>query len=252
MRIARFSIDGDIKFGLVQDGELIAFKGHPLVNNYETSGEVFQSEQVKLLAPTLPSKVVCVGKNYGEHIAEMGLATNPEPTLFFKPNSAIVAHGENIVLPPQSNQVELEVELTIVIGKVAKNVSEADAHKIIWGYTISNDVTARDLQFTDDQWARSKAFDTFCPMGPWIDTEWQPASQRISSAINGEVQQDSTLDQMIHNVPKIVSYVSHNMTLLPGDVILTGTPSGITKISAGDLVECHIDGLGTLTSHVVG
>lgn len=252
MRIARFSIAGDIRFGLVQEGELIAFKGHPLVNNYETTGEVFQFEQVKLLAPTLPSKVVCVGKNYGEHIAEMGLATNPEPTLFFKPNSAIVAHGENIVLPHQSNRVELEVELTIVIGKVAKNVSEADAHKIIWGYTISNDVTARDLQETDDQWARSKAFDTFCPMGPWIDTEWQPAAQRISSSINGEVKQDSTLDQMIHNVPKIVSYVSQNMTLLPGDVILTGTPAGITSFVAGDMVECHIDGLGTLTSHVVG
>jgi 2-keto-4-pentenoate hydratase/2-oxohepta-3-ene-1,7-dioic acid hydratase in catechol pathway len=252
MRIARFSIDGDIKFGLVQDGELIAFRGHPLVNDYETTGEVFQFEQVKLLAPTLPSKVVCVGKNYGEHIAEMGLATNPEPTLFFKPNSAIVAHGENIILPHQSNRVELEVELTIVIGKVAKNVSEADAHKIIWGYTISNDVTARDLQETDDQWARSKAFDTFCPMGPWIDTEWQPAGQRISSSINGEVQQDSTLDLMIHNVPRIVSYVSQNMTLLPGDVILTGTPAGITSMVAGDLVECHIDGLGTLANHVVG
>jgi 2-keto-4-pentenoate hydratase/2-oxohepta-3-ene-1,7-dioic acid hydratase in catechol pathway len=252
MRIARFSIDGDIKFGLVQDGELIAFRGHPLVNDYETTGEVFQFEQVKLLAPTLPSKVVCVGKNYGEHIAEMGLATNPEPTLFFKPNSAIVAHGENIILPHQSNRVELEVELTIVIGKVAKNVSEADAHKIIWGYTISNDVTARDLQETDDQWARSKAFDTFCPMGPWIDTEWQPAGQRISSSINGEVQQDSTLDLMIHNVPRIVSYVSQNMTLLPGDVILTGTPAGSTSMVAGDLVECHIDGLGTLANHVVG
>jgi len=252
MRIARFSFDGDIKFGLVQDGELIAFRGHPLVNEYETTGEVYPFEQVKLLAPTLPSKVVCVGKNYGAHIAEMGLATNPEPTLFFKPNSAIVAHGENIVLPHQSERVELEVELTIVIGKVAKNVFEADAHKIIWGYTISNDVTARDLQETDDQWARSKGFDTFCPMGPWIDTEWQPAGQRISSSINGEVQQDSTLDLMIHNVPRIVSYVSQNMTLLPGDVILTGTPAGITSFVAGDMVECHIDGLGTLENHAVG
>jgi len=250
MKVARYSVAGDIKFGLVNGQELVAFQGHPLVNDYVTTGEVHQLSEVRLLAPTVPSKVVCVGKNYQDHIAEMGLATQPEPTLFLKPNSAIIAHGDTIMLPPQSKQVDLEVELAIVIGKVAKNVSEANAHKVIWGYTLANDVTARDLQFTDDQWARSKSFDTFCPLGPWIDTEWQPAAQQISSAINGETKQSATLDLMIHNVPQIVSYVSQNMTLLPGDVILTGTPAGITKISNGDLVICSIDGLDSLVNPV--
>lgn len=252
MRVARFSHNDEVRFGIVDENELVVLKGHPLVNMYETTGDRIAISDVKLLAPTIPSKVVCVGKNYQDHIAEMGMAvTNDEPALFLKPNSAIIGQGDAIVLPPQSNKVDLESELTIVIGKLAKNVSEADALKYVWGFTIANDVTARDLQYSDVQWARAKSFDTFCPMGPWIETDFVPNKQAISSTINGEQKQSSSIDYMIHNVPRIISYVSQNMTLLPGDVILTGTPAGISQLSAGDVVECSVEGIGTLTNPVV-
>lgn len=253
MRVARYSLDGQVSFGILDEDEqhLIQLKGHPLLNAYETTGERVALADVKLLAPTLPSKVVCVGKNYGEHIAEMGLTASAEPTIFFKPSSSIVGHGDAIILPPQSERVELEVELALVMGAAAKNVSVEQALDLVWGYTIANDVTARDLQFSDDQWARSKAFDTFCPLGPWIETDWEPAEQRIWSQIDQTIAQDSTVDQMIHGLAKIVSYVSHNMTLLPGDVILTGTPAGITKFVAGQTVSCNIDGIGSLVNPVV-
>lgn len=251
MKVARYSHDGQVSFGIVDENYLIQLKGHPLVNQYETTGERVLLSQVKLLAPTLPSKVVCVGKNYGAHITELGLAASAEPTLFFKPNSAIIGHGDAIVLPPQSSQVEVEVELAVVIGQLTKNVGVENALSAVWGYTVANDVTARDLQFTDDQWARSKAFDTFCPLGPWIETDWVPAGQRIWSEISGGVAQDATVDQMIHGIAQIVSYVSQNMTLLPGDVILTGTPAGITKFDSGQTVSCGIDGVGVLSNPVV-
>jgi 2-keto-4-pentenoate hydratase/2-oxohepta-3-ene-1,7-dioic acid hydratase in catechol pathway len=250
MKVARYSHDGQVSFGIVDDNYLIQLKGHPLVNQYETTGERVLISDVKLLAPTLPSKVVCVGKNYGAHIAEMGLAASAEPTLFFKPNSAIVGHGDTIILPHQSRQVEVEVELAIVIGQLTKNVAPEQALNAVWGYTVANDVTARDLQFTDDQWARSKAFDTFCPLGPWIETDWIPGGQRIWSEIDGQVAQDSKIDQMIHGVAQILSYVSQNMTLLPGDVILTGTPAGITKFDSGQTVTCSVEGIGSLTNSV--
>jgi 2-keto-4-pentenoate hydratase/2-oxohepta-3-ene-1,7-dioic acid hydratase in catechol pathway len=250
MKVARYSHDGQVSFGIVDDNYLIQLKGHPLVNQYETTGERVLISDVKLLAPTLPSKVVCVGKNYGAHIAEMGLAASAEPTLFFKPNSAIVGHGDTIMLPHQSSQAEVEVELAIVIGQLTKNVAPEQALNAVWGYTVANDVTARDLQFTDDQWARSKAFDTFCPLGPWIETDWIPGGQRIWSEIDGQVAQDSKIDQMIHGVAQILSYVSQNMTLLPGDVILTGTPAGITKFDSGQTVTCSVEGIGSLTNSV--
>ncbi len=251
MRIARFTQGGEPRYGIVDGPELVVVEGHPLISRYATTGERIPIKEVKLLAPTIPSKVVCVGKNYADHIAEMGLATSVEPTIFFKPSSAIVGPGDPIVLPHQSQQVELEAELTVVIGQYTKNVSEADALGHVWGYTIANDVTARDLQASDDQWARSKAFDSFCPLGPWIETDFDPDSQQISSRINGETAQDATIDQMLHGVAKIVSYVSHNMSLLTGDIILTGTPSGISKLSAGDIVECEIEGIGTLLNPVI-
>lgn len=251
MRVARFSLNGEPRFGIVDGPELVVLKGHPLVLGYETTGERVPIKEVKLLAPTIPSKVVCVGKNYADHAAELGLATNDEPTIFFKPSSAIIGPGDAIVLPTQSQQIELEAELTIVIGQMAKNVSEADALDYVWGFTIANDVTARDLQFSDDQWARSKAFDSFCPLGPWIETEFVPDGQMIESRIDGDIRQSASIDLMLHDVPKIISYVSHNMTLLPGDIILTGTPAGIAKISAGEIVECEIEGIGTLVNPVV-
>jgi 2-keto-4-pentenoate hydratase/2-oxohepta-3-ene-1,7-dioic acid hydratase in catechol pathway len=251
MRVARFSLNGEPRFGIVDGPELVVLKGHPLVLGYETTGERVPIKEVKLLAPTIPSKVVCVGKNYADHAAELGIALNDEPTIFFKPSSAIIGPGDAIILPTQSQQIELEAELTIVIGQMAKNVSEDDALDYVWGFTIANDVTARDLQFSDDQWARSKAFDSFCPLGPWIETEFIPDGQMIESRINGEVRQSASIDLMLHNVPKIISYVSHNMTLLPGDIILTGTPAGIAKINSGEIVECEIEGIGNLVNPVI-
>ena len=226
-------------------------KGHPLVQGYDTTSDRIPIKEVKLLAPTIPSKVVCIGKNYTDHIGEMGLTANSEPTIFFKPSSAIVGPGDAIVIPAQSSRVELEAELTIVIGQIAKNVSEKDALNYVWGFTVANDVTARDLQATDDQWARSKGFDTFCPLGPWIETEFVPDGQVIESRIDGEVMQQASIDLMLHNVPKLISYVSQNMTLLPGDVILTGTPACITQIQPGQLVECEVEGIGTLLNPVL-
>jgi 2-keto-4-pentenoate hydratase/2-oxohepta-3-ene-1,7-dioic acid hydratase in catechol pathway len=251
MRVARFGYNGEPRFGLVDGPELILLKGHPLVNGYETTNERVAIKEVKLLAPTIPSKVVCIGKNYADHIAEMGLPTQPEPTIFLKPSSSIIGPGDPIVLPRQSERVELEAELAIVIGQIAKDVTVDSAMEYIWGFTVANDVTARDLQASDDQWARSKGFDSFCPIGPWIETEFVPEGQIIESRINGEVQQAGTIDQMIHGVAEIVSYVSENMTLLPGDIILTGTPAGITTISAGDIVECEVEGVGNLFNPVI-
>mgnify|MGYP000662087038 FL=1 len=252
MRIARFSLNGEPKFGIVDGPELVVLNGHPLVAGYDTTGERVPIKDVKLLAPTIPSKVVCVGLNYADHVAEIKDATHAaEPTLFLKPSSSIVGPGDAIVLPAQSEKVDLEVELTIVMGQIAKNVSEKDALNYVWGFTIANDVTARDLQFSDQQWARAKSFDSFCPIGPWIETEFVPDGQELSSRINGETKQASTIDHMLHNVPKLISYISHNMTLLPGDVILTGTPAGITQIISGDIVECEVEGIGTLVNPVI-
>ncbi|MFM6980447.1 MAG: fumarylacetoacetate hydrolase family protein [Micrococcales bacterium] len=251
MRIARFMHNDVPTFGLVDDDELVLFKGHPLVNNYETTGERVSLSEVKLLPPVIPSKIVCVGKNYAAHAEELGFDLSEEPTLFFKPSSGLAGSGQYIVLPEQSNRVELEAELAIVIGKYAKNVTEENAAEHIWGFTIANDVTARDLQLSDDQWDRSKAFDTFCPLGPWIETEFVPGEQHISSTINGHITQDAPLSEMIHNPYEIVSYISKQMTLIPGDVILTGTPAGIIGISAGDVIECIVEGIGTLRNTVV-
>lgn len=251
MRVARFSFNGEPRFGIVDGPELVVLKGHPLVNGYDTTGERVPLKDVKLLAPTIPSKIVCIGKNYADHVAEMGREINPEPTIFFKPSSAIIGPGDSIILPRQSNRVELEAELTIVIGQITKNVTEEQALEHVWGFTIANDVTARDLQASDDQWARAKAFDTFCPLGPWIETEFVPDGQIVESRIDGETKQQASIDLMLHNVSKIISYVSQNMTLLPGDVILTGTPAGISRIDSGQLIECEIEGIGTLLNPVL-
>jgi 2-keto-4-pentenoate hydratase/2-oxohepta-3-ene-1,7-dioic acid hydratase in catechol pathway len=225
-------------------------KGHPLVAGYQTTNERIPLKEVKLLAPTIPSKIVCIGKNFADHAAEIGEEVTVEPLIFFKPSSSIIGHGDAIVIPPQSKQVELEAELCLVIGKLAKNVSEEKALEYLWGVTIANDVTARDLQFGDGQWARSKGFDTFCPLGPWVETEFVPDGQVIESRINGEIRQNVAITEMVHKIPAIISYVSKNMSLLPGDIILTGSPAGISVINSGDLIECEIEGIGILSNPV--
>jgi 2-keto-4-pentenoate hydratase/2-oxohepta-3-ene-1,7-dioic acid hydratase in catechol pathway len=198
----------------------------------------------------VPSKIVCIGKNYAAHAAEIGEEVPDEPLIFLKPSTAIVGPGEAIVLPWQSEHVDLECELTIVIGKITKNIEQEDVDAHIWGYTIANDVTARDLQFEDGQWARSKGFDTFCPLGPWIETDFDVESATLESRINGEVIQHADTTDMVFNIREIVSHVSKNMTLLPGDIILTGSPAGITPIKTGDIIECEIEGIGTLINPV--
>lgn len=251
MKIARFSAGGDPRFGIIDGDELVVLKGDPMFSGFDTTEERVPLAAVKLLAPVIPrSKVVAVGKNYRDHAAEMGGEAPPEPLLFLKPNTSVIGPGDTIVRPVQSNQVDFEGELAVVIGSIAKNVAEADAASVVFGYTIANDVTARDLQKSDGQWSRAKGFDTFCPLGPVIETEFEPAGQSIGTRVNGVVAQAGSLDDMVHSVASIIAYASSVFTLLPGDVILTGTPAGVGPIVAGDIVEISVSGIGTLSNPV--
>ena len=206
---------------------------------------------VKILAPVIPSKVVCVGKNYADHAKEMGGEVPAEPVIFIKPNTTVIGEGDYIVLPPQSVNVHHEAELAIVIGALAKNVEIDRADEVIFGYTCANDVTARDLQNSDGQWTRSKSFDTFCPLGPWIETDLDPQDLAISCSVNGEIRQDGNTSDLVRSAREMVSWISHMMTLLPGDVILTGTPAGVSQIVNGDSVTVTIADIGTLTNPVI-
>jgi len=199
-----------------------------------------------------PSKIVCVGRNYADHAAELGNAVPKEPLLFLKAPSALVASGDPIVLPPQSQQVEHEGEVAIVIGDVCKNLpDEADLSEYIRGFTCLNDVTARDLQKKDGQFARAKSFDTFCPIGPWIETELDVSNLRVVCRVNGDVRQDGRTSQMVFGVEYLIRYISNMMTLLPGDIVATGTPAGVGPLVAGDVCEVEIEGIGTLRNSVV-
>lgn len=253
MKIARFSHDDTIAFGIVdeEEHELVVLKADPMFAGFEPTGERVKLTDAKLLAPVIPrSKVVAVGKNYRDHAAEMGSEAPTEPLLFLKPNTSVVGPGDAIVLPRQSERVEHEGELAVVIGRIAKNVAEADAEDVIFGYTIANDVTARDLQQRDGQWARAKGFDSFCPLGPVIDTHIDVETGTIETSVNGELRQSGRLADMVHSVAAIVAYASSVFTLLPGDVILTGTPAGVGPIVDGDTVEVSVSGLGTLSNPV--
>ncbi len=251
MKIARFSTSGDPRFGIVDDDEIVVLRGDPMFSGFDTTEERIPLADVKLLAPVIPrSKVVAVGRNYREHAAELGNEAPAEPLLFLKPNTSVIGPGDTIVRPRQSSRVDFEGELAIVIGSIAKNVSEADAASVVFGYTVANDVTARDLQEKDGQWARAKGFDTFCPLGPVIETEFEVANQGIETRVNGEVRQSGRLDEMVHSVASVIAYASAVFTLLPGDVILTGTPAGVGPIMAGDTVEVTVEGIGTLSNPV--
>ena len=252
MKIARFSHDDVIAFGIIDDDALVVLKGDPMFAGFEPTGVRVPLEDAKLLAPVIPrSKVVAVGKNYRDHAAEMGGEAPAEPLLFLKPNTSVIGPDDNIVLPPQSSQVEFEGELAIVIGKIAKSVSVETALDFVLGYTVANDVTARDLQKSDGQWARAKGFDTFCPLGPVLETDVDFATATIETRVNGEVRQSGKLSDMVHSVADIVAYASSVWTLLPGDVILTGTPAGVGPIVDGDVVEVEVSGIGTLLNPVV-
>ena len=247
MRIARFSHNDVISFGIVDGGEMVVLSGDPMFAGYETTGERVPLSDVALLAPVIPrSKIVCVGRNYREHAAELGNEVPAEPMLFFKPNTSVIGPGDTIVRPTQSTFTSFEGELAAVIGRIAKNVPAESALDHVFGYTIANDVTARDLQKTDGQWARAKGFDTFCPLGPAIETEFSFDGARIVTRLNGEVKQDGPISDMIHSVADVIAYASAAFTLLPGDVILTGTPAGVGPFAAGDVIEVEITGLGIL------
>jgi 2-keto-4-pentenoate hydratase/2-oxohepta-3-ene-1,7-dioic acid hydratase in catechol pathway len=249
MKIARFSHQGAISYGIFDEGQLVVLNGDPMFAGYDPSGERVNLSDVKLLAPVIPrSKVIGVGKNYREHASEMGGEAPSEPLLFLKPNTSVIGPGDAIVLPPQSSQVEHEGELAVVIGKIAKSVSVDRALEYVFGYTIGNDVTARDLQHSDGQWARAKGFDTFCPLGPIVETDFDELGGTLVTRVNGEVRQSGSLEDMVHSVADIVAYASSVWTLLPGDVILTGTPAGVGPIVDGDSVEVEIPGLGILTN----
>lgn len=207
-------------------------------------------ESVEMLPPCLPGKIICVGRNYVDHAREHHVEVPDVPLLFLKPPSSVIGPGEGIILPPQSEQVEYEAELAVVIGRRIWNASSEEAMAAVFGYTAANDVTARDLQQRDGQWTRAKGFDTFCPLGPWIDTDVQPHDLRITCRLNGQIRQlDSTRD-MVFSVPQLITFISGIMTLEPGDILLTGTPAGVGPLKAGDTVQVDIEGIGTLENSV--
>ena len=254
MRIARFTEGDDPAYGLVDGtGEKIAeITGDPLVTRIELTGRTLKVEDVRLLAPVIPrSKVIGVRSNYADHAAEMGKDVPAEPGLFLVPNTAVVGPGDPVVIPPETSEVSYEGELAVVIGRMCKDVAEEDVRKVVLGYTIANDVTARDLQRTDGQRARAKGFDTFCPLGPWIETELDPQDCAIRTTVDGEVRQDGHSSDMVHGVAAVIAYASRAFTLLPGDVILTGTPAGVGPITAGQRCEIEIDQIGTLSNPYV-
>ncbi|HUP44359.1 MAG TPA: fumarylacetoacetate hydrolase family protein [Thermoanaerobaculia bacterium] len=215
----------------------------------EASGEDLP-DGVRLLPPVVPSKIVCIGRNYADHVRELGNEVPAEPVIFLKPPSAVIGPEETVVRPPQSERVDFEGELALVIGKPARNIAEGDWRDYVAGFTCANDVTARDLQKKDVQFTRSKSFDTFLPLGPCLAVDLDPAALRISTRVNGQIRQDGNTRQMIFSCGRIAAFISSVMTLYPGDVILTGTPAGVGPLEGGDVVEVEIEGIGTLRNVV--
>ncbi len=238
-----------------EDSVIVALAGDPLYVGVKLLDQEYKLADVRLLAPVLPrSKVVGIGRNYAAHAAEMGTDVPDEPLMFLKPNTSVVGPGDPIYYPAQSCEVHFEGELAVVIGRICRDVPAELATDVIYGYTIANDVTARDLQRGDGQFTRAKGFDSFCPLGPWIETDLDPQTfadgVRIQTHLNGDLKQDGSTSDLIFDIPMLIAYVSSVMTLLPGDVILTGTPSGVGPMEVGDEVEISIAGLGTLTNTV--
>jgi len=251
MRLVRFRFGDRIATGVVEGDAVRALAG-TFFENPVPSGEEIPLDDVRLLAPILPSKVVCLGKNYAAHAAEFGGEVPEEPLVFLKPSSSVSGPGDPIPLPPISNRVDYEGELAVVIGRIARNVRAEEAFRYILGYTCGNDVTLRDLQKKDDQWARAKGFDGSCPLGPWVETELDPIDVHLETRVNGEVRQSASTSDMVFGVATIIEFVTAFMTLLPGDVIMTGTPEGVGKLEPGDRVEVVIDGIGVLLNPVGG
>jgi len=259
VRIARFSVDDEPRYGVVETddpeglvGTVNVLDSDPLYRSAQFTGEKLQLADVRLLAPVIPrSKVVCVGRNYAAHAAELGNDVPKEPMIFLKPNTSVIGPRDGIVYPEQTNDLHFEGELAIVIGRICRDLPKERVNEVIFGYTIANDVTARDLQKSDGQWARAKGYDTFCPLGPWISTEFDASDVRVSTELNGEPKQDGRTSQFIFDIPEVLAYITSFTTLLPGDVVLTGTPAGVGPMLPGDEVAISIEGLGTLTNKVI-
>ncbi|MBI3163526.1 MAG: fumarylacetoacetate hydrolase family protein [Chloroflexi bacterium] len=250
MRIVRYQTNGDTSmYGWMLEDKVGEIQGD-IFGEYRRREAKTPIGELKLVAPCMPSKIVCVGRNYVEHAKELGNEVPKVPLIFFKPPSSIVSSGEPIILPPQSNQVEHEAELVVVVGKRGRNITIENAREYIFGYTIGNDVTARDLQKTDGQWTRAKGFDTFCSFGPWIDTEFDASDAVVTCRVNGQMRQMASTRDMVFNVSTLIAYISSVMTLEPGDVIFTGTPAGVGELKNGDVVDVEIEGLGKLSNPV--
>ena len=250
MKIVRYQDGARITWGALEEGRVRQIKGDPF-GSFDLSSKRKRLEEVRLLSPCLPSKIVALGLNYREHAHELGLELPEEPLIFLKPSTCVIGPGDPIVCPTSVQRVDYEAELAIVIGKVAKAVPQEKAADHILGYTCFNDVTARDLQKKDGQWTRAKGFDTFAPIGPWIETDFDPTHVEISSFLNGERRQHSNTEQLIFGPFQLVRFISQIMTLLPGDVIATGTPSGIGPMAIGDRIDVVIEGIGTLSNSMV-
>jgi 2-keto-4-pentenoate hydratase/2-oxohepta-3-ene-1,7-dioic acid hydratase in catechol pathway len=253
MRLVRFRHGDRIATGAVQPGsDVIQLIAGTFFEDPLPTGDEVPIDDVMLLAPVLPSKLVCVGKNYAAHAAEFGMDVPEEPLLFLKPSTSVIGPGDAIRLLPISRRIDYEGELAVVMGRLARNVRAEDASRFILGYTCANDVTLRDLQRADDQWARAKGFDGSAPLGPWIETSVDPTDAVVETRLNGDVVQHASTADMVFGVAELVEYVTSFMTLLPGDALLTGTPEGVGRLEAGDVVEVEVEGVGALRNEVVG
>lgn len=249
MRLARFKVEGKIKNGIVEKDKVIELYGD-LFGGYELNEKEHLLTEVKLLSPVEPTKIIAVGLNYTDHAKELKMTSPEEPLLFMKPSTSVIGPEEMIICPVMSKQVDYEAELGVVIKDVTKNVGVEEARDHVLGFTCANDVTARDLQNKDGQWTRCKGFDTFSPLGPWIVTDLDPLKLTIESYLNGELKQSSNTDNMVFDVYQLLSFISKVMTLLPGDIIMTGTPYGVGPMQAGDTIEIVIEGIGSLRNRV--
>jgi 2-keto-4-pentenoate hydratase/2-oxohepta-3-ene-1,7-dioic acid hydratase in catechol pathway len=250
MRIVRYQIKNEAPcYGWILENEVGPIEGD-IYGEYRRLEAETPLADVKLLAPAQPSKIICIGRNYVEHAKEHDAEVPKVPLLFMKPPSSIINPGDIIVLPPQSQQVEHEAELVVVIGKRGRHVTAEEAQGYVYGYTVGNDVTARDLQRSDGQWTRAKGFDTFCPFGPWIDTEFDASDAVITCRVSGQPRQMASTRDMVFNVSTLIAFISSVMTLEPGDLIFTGTPAGVSPLKPGDVVEVEIEGLGKLSNPV--
>jgi len=249
MRIVRFRKGSDTCYGFVEGAVVNELKGD-IFSRYEITDMKYPIDELKILAPCQPTKIVSLGLNYRSHAEELKMRLPENPLLFLKPSTAVIGPNENIIYPPMSHQIDYEAELGLVISKETKDVSEDKVEEYILDYTCFNDVTARDLQRKDKQFTRAKGFDTFAPMGPWIETELDPTNLKVESYLNGELKQSGTTADLVFSAFQLISFISKIMTLLPGDVIATGTPAGIGTMQVGDTIEIVVEGIGTLSNQV--